>query len=79
MPIYEYRCAHCGARAEVLVALGSSASYCPTCGERLTEKLVSAPNLLRRTGSERAPGGTCCGREERCDTPPCSAGGSCRR
>lgn len=79
MPIYEYRCAHCGSHAEVLVPLASSTAYCPTCGNQLTDKLVSAPNLLRRTASERAAGRTCCGREERCETPPCSAGGGCRR
>jgi putative FmdB family regulatory protein len=79
MPIYEYQCAHCGSHAEVLVPLAPSTPYCPTCGKPLTEKLVSAPNFLRRTGSERAAGRTCCGREERCETPPCSAGGGCRR
>jgi hypothetical protein len=25
------------------------------------------------------PGSTCCGRSERCDTPPCSNDGKCQR
>jgi ubiquinone/menaquinone biosynthesis C-methylase UbiE len=29
--------------------------------------------------TQRVPGHTCCGREERCETPPCSDGGTCRR
>ena len=78
MPIYEYRCATCGGRVEVLVRSTSTAPVCPECGSLLTDKLFSTPHILSGQ-SHRQPGHTCCGRDERCDTPPCSAGGTCRR
>lgn len=77
MPIYEYRCARCGERVEVLVRSMSASPVCPECGSRLTEKLFSTPHILSST-SRRQPGHTCCGREERCDAPPCSSGDPCR-
>jgi len=78
MPIYEYRCANCGGRVEVLVRSRTATPSCPTCGSPLTEKLFSASHVLS-SESPRQPGHTCCGREERCDTPPCSGGGPCHR
>ena len=41
------------------------------------DKLISAPVML--SGRTARPAGrTYCGREERCDAPPCSEGGECR-
>jgi putative FmdB family regulatory protein len=77
MPIYEYRCRNCGERVEVLVRSGSEEPQCPDCGSTLLEKLLSAPYVM--TGRSRAPGRTCCGREERCEAPPCSAEETCWR
>jgi putative FmdB family regulatory protein len=77
MPIYEYRCRTCNATFEVLVR-GNNAVTCPHCGGSSLDKLLSAPVML--SGQTARPAGrTCCGREERCDTPPCSEGGECRR
>ena len=78
MPIYEYRCTTCGERAEVLVRSQMAAPTCPKCGSPLTDRLFSAPHVLG-SESRRPAGHTCCGRGERCDTPPCSGGGGCRR
>jgi putative FmdB family regulatory protein len=78
MPIYEYRCTACGERVEVLVRFHTTTPVCPKCGGPLTDKLFSTPYVLS-SESRRQPGHTCCGREERCDTPPCSGGGTCRR
>lgn len=76
MPLFEYRCQVCGATVEVLVR-GSQAITCPHCGSAALDKLMSAPVVL--SGQTARPAGhTCCGREERCDTPPCSTGGMCR-
>jgi putative FmdB family regulatory protein len=76
MPIYEYRCAACGERAEVLVRSSEMVPDCPACGSPLTEKLFSTPNIL--SGQTQRPAGhTCCGKEERCDRPPCSERGGC--
>jgi len=79
MPIYEYRCNHCGTISEFLVGVGSNEQTlrCKQCGSPQLEKMISAPHSLKRGG--RTSGHTCCGREERCSTPPCSTGGSCRR
>lgn len=78
MPIYEYRCSNCGSRVEILVRTGDPAPSCPHCGSLLREKLLSAPYVMSGR-TTRQPGRTCCGREERCEAPPCSAGGNCRR
>jgi len=77
MPIYEYRCRDCDATFEVLVR-GGNAVTCPHCGGSSLDKLLSAPVMLSGRTARQA-GRTCCGREERCDTPPCSEGGECRR
>jgi putative FmdB family regulatory protein len=79
MPIYEYKCQTCGQVAEFLIKSlsGSENLSCPGCGSHNLERLISAPRLLRDRGN--APGTTCCGRTERCETPPCSMGERCRR
>jgi putative FmdB family regulatory protein len=76
MPIYEYHCRDCGARFEALVRAGPFVA-CPSCGSSFVDKLLSAPNVLSGRTS-RPAGRTCCGQEERCDMPPCSAGEVCR-
>ena len=78
MPIYEYRCSNCRARVEVLVRGGGDVPACPHCGGPLTEKLLSVP-YVSSGRTARETGRTCCGRGERCDTPPCSVEGTCRR
>jgi putative FmdB family regulatory protein len=78
MPIYEYRCENCGERVEVLIRTGDNIPCCPHCGSLLSEKLFSVPYVMSRQ-SRHAGGGTCCGQEERCDMPPCSVSGTCRR
>jgi putative FmdB family regulatory protein len=76
MPLYEYRCRACNATFEMLVRAGSRVA-CPHCGDSSVDKLLSAPTVL--SGQTARPAGrTCCGREERCDTPPCSTGDLCR-
>jgi putative FmdB family regulatory protein len=77
MPIYEYRCSNCGERFEALVR-GGGAATCPHCGSSSLNKLLSVPVMLSGQ-TARLAGRTCCGREERCATPPCSEGGECRR
>ena len=79
MPIYEYRCKACGSTSEYLVSVGNDGDIaCKKCGNTEMERILSVASF---TGgiSERVPGRTCCGREERCETPPCSDAGGCRR
>jgi len=79
MPIYDFRCQECGKVSEFLLASFSDSRTlaCSGCGSQNLERLITAPGLLRDKAN--APGTTCCGREERCETPPCSTGEQCRR
>ena len=76
MPIYEYRCGVCSQRVEVLVRSDGSQPACPDCGSVLSDKLFSVPNILSGR-SKRPPVQTCCGQQERCDSPQCSYGDEC--
>jgi len=79
MPIYEFRCRNCGAISEYLLGPGQGETItCRHCGSPGVERILSAAAVLR---AERKPtrGHTCCGREERCETPPCSTQAGCQR
>jgi putative FmdB family regulatory protein len=78
MPIYEYKCPSCGQSSEVLVQgfFSPPAPKCPDCGREMERRLTS-PSLVTNKGSNS--GKTCCGREERCDKPPCSSDNRCRK
>ena len=79
MPIYEYRCKECGSTSELLTGLQDDPTIsCRSCHSPEMERIISADSFLSRT-VEGAPGHTCCGREERCETPPCFTGEACRR
>jgi putative FmdB family regulatory protein len=77
MPIYEYRCRNCDATFEVLVRAGTVVT-CPHCESSSLDKLICAP-FVSSGRTARQAGHTCCGREERCDTSPCSVGETCQR
>lgn len=79
MPIYEFKCLECGEVSEFLVPSLSAVSNlaCSTCGSHNLEKLISVPSLIKNNAT--VPGTTCCGREERCESPPCSTGERCQR
>ena len=80
MPIYEYVCQQCGAVSEFLSRVEGKEQeiQCPECGSGDMAQILSSSNFTMH-GSARPRGKTCCGREERCSTPPCSTGDSCRR
>ena len=79
MPIYEYRCSSCGSVSEYLVGVGNGENVrCKACDSEDMVRILSPSSYAMGT-ARQAPGQTCCGREERCDTPPCSGGGGCRR
>ena len=79
MPIYEYSCQRCGKITEFLTGIGGEDPkiLCAECGSAEMTKVMSAPNLSI-SNSSPIQGNTCCGREERCSTPSCAAGESCR-
>jgi len=78
MAIYDFRCQECGKVSEFLLPNSPDGRTlaCPGCGSQNLERLISASSLLR---NPTHPGTTCCGRIERCETPPCSSGERCRR
>lgn len=78
MPIFEYRCLQCGEISEIFLrSLEGQNVQCPVCGSYKLDKLLSASYTLKTDAS--TSGATCCGRAERCQTPPCSSGNTCRR
>jgi putative FmdB family regulatory protein len=78
MPIYEYRCLECGRLLEIFFhSLDSQNVQCPECGSYKLDRLISASYTLK-TGVSTS-GTTCCGKGERCETPPCSLDDTCRR
>jgi putative FmdB family regulatory protein len=78
MPIYDFKCGECGRVTEILIRdTDGQEIKCPDCGGSL-EKLISSSTFLMKAASP-ASGRTCCGRSERCETPPCSTGEGCRR
>ena|SRR5687767_4505798 len=52
MPIYEYRCAECGAQKEVLQRINDAPlTVCAECGKRAMKKMVTAAGFqLKGTG-----------------------------
>ena len=79
MPIYQYKCRDCGEVSEFLVSSSSDSGnlVCSSCGSHALDRLLSAPNLLK--GRTDTSSTTCCGRAERCETPPCSADKGCQK
>lgn len=78
MPIYIYKCKDCGTVFDFLMLSKKDKPACTHCSGKNLEKQPSAPGTVRM-GTSHANRATCCGRDERCATPPCSADGSCVR
>lgn len=78
MPLYEYRCEGCNRTVELLRTVKEldAPVRCPKCNGRM-KRMFSVAGAIK-TGTGRTPGSTCCGRVERCESPPCSDG-SCVR
>ncbi len=79
MPVYEYKCLECHKVSEIFSkTMKQEKISCLFCNSVNLEKIYSVPGQVRVAGN-KPKGSTCCGREERCDKPPCSAGGICER
>lgn len=82
MPIYEYKCKDCNKISEFLVGVGKESPEikCRFCKSEKLDKIFSQSFIATSGNLIGSQGGkTCCGRTERCDTPPCSDGGVCAR
>lgn len=80
MPIYEYKCKDCNKITEIFLKSkdDKETPVCKHCGSKKLTKQISAPGAVIM-GNSHPKGTTCCGRTERCDTPPCSSNGVCKR
>jgi len=79
MPIYEYHCKQCGKSFEIFFKTSQPTDVkCPGCCTPDVKKLISIPGHVG-VKSASGSGTTCCGREEKCESPPCSSGGGCKR
>jgi putative FmdB family regulatory protein len=88
MPIYEYRCESCGYQFEQFQSMRDEPlKKCPECGKKVTRIIGTGMGVIfKGTGihaanfeHETSGGRTCCGRNERCDRPPCTDDGTCKR
>ena len=78
MPIYDFSCQDCGKVSEILTRSSENPIiHCPECGSVNMVRLITSSYMIKTGDSKR--GATCCGSEERCSTPPCSTGNTCRR
>ncbi|MBN1999109.1 zinc ribbon domain-containing protein [candidate division KSB1 bacterium] len=76
MPTFDYKCENCGT-FEIFQKISDPVlEICPDCGAIVERKISGGAGIIMG-GSSRSGGRTCCGREERCETPPCSAGECC--
>jgi len=76
MKIFEFRCEDCGNVFE-LADNEKEKSSCSSCGSGNIKRVFSRPILVKEQASYGAK--TCCGRDERCDLPPCGESGECIR
>ena len=76
MKIYEFRCESCGSIFELTKEESEDLS-CPRCGSKDVKRLFSTPAIMKDYALSE--GKTCCGRDERCSTPPCGDNGACVR
>ena len=88
MPTYGYECETCGHTFEKLQKMSDPPiTQCPKCKGSLrrlmgagTGVIIKGPGAHAseniRNNPSHAP---CCGRDERCDKPPCAGDGVCKR
>ena len=83
MPTYEYECDHCGERFERFQGIKDApVKKCPKCGAPVRRLIGPGAAIIFKgsgfyatdygRGTERRDRArTCCGRDARCDRPPC--------
>lgn len=84
MITYEYQCESCGLRFERRQAITEEPiEKCPVCQGKILQMVSGGSGFMIKGGSQESQGRigngcsfessgkTCCGREERCEKPPC--------
>jgi len=84
MPLYEYECSSCGHVFERRHGMNEEpVSRCPKCQGEIFQRISGGTGFIIKgsgngetvgSGSScsfETSGRTCCGREQKCDKPPC--------
>jgi putative FmdB family regulatory protein len=75
MPIYVYECARCGRFEEQQSISEPVLERCPTCGDAVRRVIAGGTSVVVKGRGASPPScereTPCCGREVRCDRPPC--------
>ncbi|MBN2243911.1 MAG: zinc ribbon domain-containing protein [Acidobacteria bacterium] len=84
MPLYEYECGSCGHAFEQRHGMNEEPVFrCPICGGEVSRKISGGAGFIVKGGSSgrsgnsaggcslETSGRTCCGRDHRCQKPPC--------
>ena len=75
MPTYLHECAHCGEFEAHQSILDDALEHCPSCGAAVRRLIAGGTSFVmkgRGASASRCDRATpCCGRETRCDKPPC--------
>jgi putative FmdB family regulatory protein len=86
MPLYEYECENCGHVFELRHGMNEeTVTQCPECHGKTSQKISGGTGFIikgsgggnagNRSGScsFETSGRTCCGRDQRCEKPPCES------
>jgi len=82
MPVFDFKCRNCGRVSEIIIRRANEEVTCPGCGKKEMEKMITSSYTVIQSGGlsrSLSKSGTCCGRSEKCQKPPCSSEGKCRR
>ena len=89
MPTYEYLCESCGYKFEKFQKMADGPlKECPECGKVVKRLIGTGMGIIFKgkgfyatdyKNNSSSSDRTCCGRTERCDKPPCSDDGVCKR
>ncbi|MDP8216832.1 MAG: zinc ribbon domain-containing protein [Candidatus Kaelpia imicola] len=81
MPTYEYLCENCGYKFEKFQQMSDNPiKKCPKCSKSIKRLIGKGMGIIFKGSgfyatdyrNNSSGNKTCCGRDERCDKPPCS-------
>ena len=88
MPTYEYECENCGYKFEKFQKMSDKPlDKCPNCNGHVKRLIGKGTGVIFKGSgfystdykNNVSSGRTCCGRTERCEKPPCSDNGVCKK
>jgi putative FmdB family regulatory protein len=75
MPTYVYECTQCGEFEQEQSMSEPALDLCPTCGDQVRRVIAGGTGIIMKSEGSSAHhcdrATPCCGRETRCDRPPC--------